>query len=81
MPITITGAQVRAWRLRLGLTQVALAQALGYTRQAISKWERHPTLAIPRAMRHPLITALRKERDSETTIATSIQDVDNLLTA
>ncbi len=34
------GAQIKALRLRRGVTQEALAQALGCTAQAVSKWHR-----------------------------------------
>lgn len=36
----IVGAQIRHYRMQAGLTQSALADALGVTVQAVSKWER-----------------------------------------
>jgi DNA-binding transcriptional regulator YiaG len=35
-----TGADVRAWRQRLGLTQAQAAEALGVSDRAIRAWER-----------------------------------------
>ena len=34
------GTQIKALRLRKGVTQEAFAQKLGVTAQAVSKWER-----------------------------------------
>lgn len=36
---TQTGALIRALRLAEGMTQAALAQALGVSDKAVSKWE------------------------------------------
>ena len=39
MPLGDTGRMIRAWRHRSGLTQEALAQALGVTFSTVSRWE------------------------------------------
>ena len=52
------GANLRRWRLRRGLTQRALAEAIGHDRPTICRWEagqRTPSLAAVIA----LVAALR----------------------
>jgi len=39
VPLGDTGRMIRAWRHRSGLTQEALAQALGVTFSTVSRWE------------------------------------------
>jgi len=51
VPLGDTGRMIRAWRHRSGLTQEALAQALGVTFSTVSRWEngrvRPSSLALP----------------------------------
>lgn len=53
----MTGAQLRAWRLRLDLSQHGLAEALGVHPQTVSDWERDKT-----RIAHPKILRLALER-------------------
>lgn len=46
----MTGDELRTWRERLGMTQVALAQSLGVTQATIGRWETEA-----RNIEHPLI--------------------------
>ncbi len=36
----MTGADLRAWRIRLGMTQPELAAALSVGRNTVTRWER-----------------------------------------
>ena len=53
----MTGAQLRAWRKRLGWSQPQLADALRVHPQTVSDWERGKT-----GIAHPTILRLALER-------------------
>ena len=64
MPFTLTGADLRTLRERLGVTQVDIARALGYTKNAIYQWERRTNRSIPRTQYQPVLDYLTRRREA-----------------
>lgn len=64
MPFTLTGADLRALRTGLGVTQVDIARALGYTKSAICNWERRANHSIPRTQYQPVLDYLTRRREA-----------------
>ena len=46
-PVTMSGADIRARRKALGLTQGQLGAALGITGNTVARWERDEVAALP----------------------------------
>lgn len=60
---TLTGAELWAWRRRLGMTQRELAECLGTSQQTVHRWESEfVAIKHPRMMRLALITLEAAER-------------------
>ena len=65
------GANIAAWRKRLGLTQAQLAAKLNYSDKAVSKWERGES--IP-----DVLTLMQLAQCLDTTVDTLLADPDEL---
>ena len=59
MPSTFTGADIRALRLRLGVTQVGLARLVGYAPSTVRAWE-HGRRSVPVAVHRKLVSLTRQ---------------------
>lgn len=59
----VTGARVRSLREIAGVTQTALADALGYHRSTICRWEAQPDKPIPATQVDPLLAFFRARYD------------------
>ncbi len=59
----MTGAEVRGLRAKLGITQVALAEAIGVTSNTVARWERgEMAISEPTARLLQKIAAERRAR-------------------
>lgn len=65
------GANIAAWRKRMGLTQAQLAERLNYSDKAVSKWERGES--IP-----DVLTLLQLAKALDTTVDILLADPDAL---
>lgn len=57
----MTGADLRAWRERMGWLQREAAAELGYSRRQIVRWEQRPDEPVPYRMQR-LARAIEAER-------------------
>ena len=54
--LRLVGENIKSWRHKKGMSQAALAKALGVTAQAVSKWEKG--ISMPEPSKLPEIAAL-----------------------
>ena len=71
MPSSFTGADLRALRARLGVTQIELARLLGYSPSTVRAWE-HGRRAIAVAVHQRLVMLTRQADKRQQALARSV---------